>query len=120
MTLLDDGTGAVAIYAVFNVSGNPVRLLVINTNYFDGTGTRTSTSVTFTGLSGNGSIHAKRMTAPSATSRVDEGAMVTIGESQSFSASCVRTGGQTLETVEISGGGMSVTVQASEALIVFL
>ena len=119
--MLDDGTGAIGAYAVFNAAGTPVRLLVINTNYFNGTGTRSSTATAFTGLStGLKTVQAKRMTAPAATSQVDEGAAVTIGGSPSFTSSCARTGMQTTESVAVSGGAMSVSVQASEALIVFL
>jgi hypothetical protein len=117
--MLDNGSGAIAVYAIFDNSGTPARLLVINTNYYDGTGTRTSSTVTFTDL-GDGSVAVKRMTAPSATARVDEGAVVTIGGSPSFTSTCVRNGTQITESMNISGGSLSVLVHASEALIVFL
>ena len=79
--MLDDGRGAIASYVVFNSANAPVRLLVYNSNYFDGTGTRSSTSVSFTGggIPSSGTKTAKRLTAPNATSRVDQGANVTIG-----------------------------------------
>lgn len=122
VAMLDNGTGAVASYAVFNSAGRPVRLLVYNSNYFDGTGTRTTTSVAFTGggLPTSGTATALRLTAPNATSRVDEGAAVTIGGGGEFDSTCQNTGTQTKESVVISGGGISVSVQASEALIVYL
>ena len=119
IAMLDDGTSAIAAYAVFNASGLPVRVLVINTNYYDGTGTRSSATVTLSGL-GSGQRTAKRMTAPSALSQSDEGAAVTIGGSPSFTASCARSGAQTTETASVIAGMMSVSVRSSEALIVFL
>lgn len=121
LAMLDDGTSAIGVYAVFNTGNAPVRLLVVNSNYYDGTGTRSTATVAFSGVApANGVLEAKRMTAPSATSRVDEGAAVTIGGSTSFSTSCTRTGTQTTEKVNASGGAASVSVRASEALMVFL
>lgn len=120
--MLDDGTGPVASYAVYNAAGMPVRLLIYNSNYFDGTGTRSHTSVSFTGgpLPTSGTVSAKRLTAPNATSRVDQGAAVTIGGAGAFSSTCTNTGTQAIETIMVAGGAVAVTVQASEALIVFL
>ncbi|KAI0344513.1 hypothetical protein BDW22DRAFT_1326510 [Trametopsis cervina] len=121
IAMLDDGTGAVAVYVVYSASSVPVRLLVVNTNYFDGTGTRSNATVQFSGLlTSSGTKQAKRLTAPNATARVDQGAAVTIGGSPSFSASCARNGEQVTEAVQVNGSAMSVSVRASEALIVFL
>lgn len=117
--MLDDGTSAIGVYAVYSSSNVPVRLLILNSNYFDGTGTRASTSVSLTGLTA-GNKKAKRLTAPNATSRSDQGAAVTIGGSTSFTSTCVRSGTQNLEDVNVSGGAATVTLQASEALIVYL
>ena len=121
LAMLDDGTGAIGVYVVYDAAEVPVRVLVINTNYYDGTGTRSSATVTLSGL-GSGHVQrtAKRMTAPSALSQSDEGAAVTIGGSPSFTSSCARSGAQTTETASVIGGMMSVSVRSSEALIVFL
>ena len=119
--MLDDGTSAIAVYAVYSSSNVPVRILVINTNYFDGSGTRSSSTVALTGLAtAPGTKQAKRLTAPNATSRVDQGATVTIGGSASFTSSCARSGTQVTESVPVSGNALSVRVAASEALLVFL
>ena len=118
---LDDGTSALATYAVYSAAGAPLRLLVVNTNYFDGTGTRAAASVAFTGLNGGtGTKAAKRLTAPDATARTDEGALVTIGGNGTFSNECVRQGTEETESVAVSGGALTVSVLASEALIVYL
>jgi hypothetical protein len=87
LSMLDDGSGAIASYVVYNSSGRPVRLLVYNSDYYTGSGTRSSASVSFTGggLSSSGSKTATRLTAPNATSRVDQGAAVTIGSGLSVS-----------------------------------
>ncbi|CDO72787.1 hypothetical protein BN946_scf184994.g40 [Trametes cinnabarina] len=120
LAMLDNGSTAVAAYVVYSTSNIPIRLLVINTNYFDGTGTRPNTSVTFVGLSTtNGTKQAKRLTAPSALSRVDQGASVTIGGG-SFAADCLKEGTERTESVAVSERAFTVLVNASEALIVYL
>ena len=119
LAALDGGTSAIATYAVYSSAGAPLRLLVVNTNYFDGSGTRAATSVAFSGLSGTTKA-AKRLTAPDATARTDEGALVTIGGNGTFSSACVGQGTQARESVMVSGGALTVSVLASEALIVYL
>lgn len=118
--LSDTDTG-MAVYAVYSSAGTPLRLLVLNTNYFDGTGTRSSNTVSFTGIAtASGTKQAKRLTAPSATSLADQGAAVTIGGGGTFGANCARTGTEGTETVAVSNNAFSVAVKASEALIVNL
>ena len=118
---LDNGTGAVATYVVYSAAGSPLRLLVLNSNYFDGSTTRASQSMQFTGLTrASGTVRAKRMTAPAATSLADQGAAVTIGGNGTFSTSCVPQGTQATEPVTVSGGNLTVSVASSEALIVYL
>ncbi|KAJ3975093.1 hypothetical protein EV361DRAFT_890688 [Lentinula raphanica] len=122
LEMLDDGTGAIASYVIFNSAGAPVRLLIYNSNYYDGTGTRSSTSVSFSGggVPASGTVTALRLTGPNATSRVDEGGIVTIGGGVTFDGDCNVVGSETRENVVVSGGVLTVNVQASEALIVFL
>ncbi|EIW63157.1 uncharacterized protein TRAVEDRAFT_26555 [Trametes versicolor FP-101664 SS1] len=118
--LSDTDTG-MAVYAVYSAAGTPLRLLVLNTNYFDGTGTRSSNTVSFSGIAtASGTKQAKRLTAPSATSLADQGAAVTIGGSGKFGANCARTGTEGTEAVAVSNNAFSVAVKASEALIVNL
>ncbi|KAI0674810.1 hypothetical protein C8Q78DRAFT_965262 [Trametes maxima] len=121
MAMLDNGSSDLAVYAVYSSSNTPLRLLVLNSEYFDGTGTRGSASVSFTGLStSSGTKQAKRLTAPNATSRVDQGAAVTIGGSGAFGTNCAKTGNENTEPVAVSGNALTVSVRASEALIVYL
>ncbi|EIN07042.1 hypothetical protein PUNSTDRAFT_121271 [Punctularia strigosozonata HHB-11173 SS5] len=118
ISMLDDGTSAIGVYAIFNSANKPVRLLVYNSNYFDGTGTRSSTSVSLTGLTAT-TAKGKRFTSASAPSRVDGGVIPTIGGG-SFSTTCTHNGTTTTDSLTLSGGGLSVAVQASEAYMVFL
>ncbi|KAH9858510.1 glycoside hydrolase superfamily [Lenzites betulinus] len=117
----NDNLTGIAVYAVYSAAGAPLRLLVLNTSYFDGTGTRANTQVSFSGLSGaNGTKQALRLTAPSATSLADQGAAVTIGGSGTFAPDCTKTGTERTEQVSFSQGSLSVAVHATEALIVYL
>ncbi|RPD63756.1 hypothetical protein L227DRAFT_496569 [Lentinus tigrinus ALCF2SS1-6] len=118
---LDNGSSAIATYAVYSSSNTPLRLLVLNSNYFDSTGSRSSASVQFTGLAtASGTKQAKRLTAPNATSRTDQGAAVTIGGGGTFSSTCARQGTENTESVAVGGNALTVSVLASEALIVYL
>ncbi|KAH7930049.1 hypothetical protein BV22DRAFT_1001423 [Leucogyrophana mollusca] len=119
VAMLDDGTGSTGIYAVYGVFGKPLRLLIYNSVYYDGTTARTSVSVNFTGISST-TVTAKRMTAQNATAIIGEGGIVTIGGGGSFDTSCQSVGTQTLEMVPVAGGAFDVSVAASEALIVYL
>ncbi|KAF8584898.1 glycoside hydrolase family 79 protein [Ramaria rubella] len=122
VAMLDAGTNSTAVYGIYSAAGVPIRVLIINTAYFNGTGTRTTTTVPLTGLrSGASMLSAKRMTAPAATSTVAAGGTspITLG-GQSFTAACMRTGTQVLESVPTASGSASLTLKASEALIVFL
>ncbi|TFK53939.1 glycoside hydrolase family 79 protein [Heliocybe sulcata] len=120
LAMLDNGTGLTAVYAAYADTGAPTRLLVYNSDYYNGTGSRSSAAVFIPGImNASGSVHVKRLTAPSATARVDQGANVTIGGVQ-FDAACQLTGTQNTEKISIEGGSISVSVKASEALIVYL
>lgn len=121
LAALDTGSSAIATYAVYSSSNVPLRLLVVNSNHFNGTGTRASTSVQLSGLAtSSGTKQAKRLTAPNAESRTDQGAAVTIGGNGTFSSSCAPLGTQRTESVAVSGNALAVSVLASEALIVYL
>lgn len=169
ISMLDDGSGPVAVYAVFaGTNESASRLLVINTNYYDGSGgsddtaaaavittsatamaTRENVTVSFTNLrgisisrndiSGSGGMMAgtkkrvKRLTAPDATSQVGEGVLagagegggqggggVAIGGDGVFGSDCIFTGGERTEEVVVNGNKLTVTISASEALIVYL
>ncbi|EPQ57604.1 hypothetical protein GLOTRDRAFT_59073 [Gloeophyllum trabeum ATCC 11539] len=114
LVMLDDGSGSIGLYAIYNAANAPTRLLIYNSGYYNGTGTRHST-----GISATREVRAKRLTAPNATSRVDQGANVTIGGAI-FDGICQLSGSQITESIEVVGGSLSASVAMSEALIIYL
>jgi len=119
VTALDGGTTNYAAYVAFDSNGAPLRALLYNSDYFSGTGTRTSQSFTLTGLSGS-SVRAKRLTAASASSRVDQGSSPTFGGQTFADGTCVVGGSETFETGVISDGQVTFSVKATEVLLVYL
>lgn len=121
VAMLDSGTDTTAVYAVYSHSGKSIRVLVMNTAYFNGTGTRSTVTVPLTGLYDSYHLLARRLTAPTATSTVvaRDISPITLG-GQFFTPRCVLTGTQVQERVAVSSGFASVTLKASEALLVFL
>ncbi|TDL19243.1 glycoside hydrolase family 79 protein [Rickenella mellea] len=129
---IDDASDALGVYVVYNAKNYPVRALVYNSAYFDGTGTRSNSTVTLTGIpqsqkkkssisteTKTTTARAKRLTAQSAISRVDQGGVVTIGGGGTFDNTCKNAGTQSFESVVVDKGTTNVTVRASEALIVY-
>lgn len=114
---LDSQDNAYAAYAIYK-SGAPVRVLLYNSDYYTN-GTRPSQTYTLSGLSSS-SITAKRLTAPYATSRVDHGENPTVAGQTFANGTCTIQGTESVETVTISGGKATLTVAASEALLVYL
>lgn len=60
---IDDGTDAYAQYVLYENEA-PVKVVLVNTNYYSGNGPRSSAAFTMTGLSFT-QVRALRMTAPS-------------------------------------------------------
>lgn len=60
----DAGTDSYAQYVIYK-RGKPVKVVLINTDYYSGTGERSSTTFQLTGLGNNGNLKATRLTAPS-------------------------------------------------------
>lgn len=118
LTALDTGSTNYAGYASFDASG-PLRVLLYNSDYYSGSGTRGSQSFVLTGLTGT-SVRAKRLTAASALSRQDQGGNPSFGGQYYNNGTCVVGGTETYETGSVSGGQATFTVQASEALLVYL
>lgn len=109
-----------AAYATFDAAGTPLRVLLYDSDYFAGTGTRASTSFVLTGLSSVSSVRAKRLTAASALARQDQGGNPSWGGQVYANGTCVASGTETFETASVVSGQVSFTLQASEALVVYL
>lgn len=114
---LDNQDSAYAAYAIYK-SGAPVKVLLYNSDYYT-TGTRSSQTYSLSGLTGS-RVTAKRLTAPYATSRVDQGGDPTVAGRTFANGTCVIQGTEVVETTTVSAGKATFTVAASEALLVFL
>lgn len=114
---LDDGTTSYAVYAIYK-SGKPVKALLYNSDYYTG-GMRSKQTFTLAGLSSS-TVMAKRLTAPFATSRVDQGSNPTIGGQQFANGTCKVIGTEVSESVTVLDSRATFTVAASEALLVYL
>jgi glycosyl hydrolase family 79 len=119
LTALDTGRTAYAAYASFGANGAPLRVLLYNSDYFAGTGARTSQSFVLTGLKGT-SVRAKRLTAASAMTRQDQGGTITFGGQAFGNGTCVVGGTETFETAEVADGSATFSIKATEALLVYL
>ncbi|KAM5353551.1 hypothetical protein ACJ41O_000201 [Fusarium nematophilum] len=64
----DDGTDPYAQYVIYR-KGKPFKLVLANTDYYSGSGSRSKTSFTATGLK-NGNVRALRLTAPSSETKI--------------------------------------------------
>lgn len=116
--MLDSGDSAIAAYAIFNSPSatTPTRVLLYNSAFFDGSGTRENMSISLTGITGLTNVSVKRLTASNANVQMG----VTIGGGGSFAGSCESTGTQSLESILVNGGKAIVSVAESQAVIVFL
>ncbi|KAI0121170.1 hypothetical protein BJ170DRAFT_148836 [Xylariales sp. AK1849] len=119
LTAIDAGTTNYAAYVTYDATKAPLRALLYNSDYYSGSGTRSSQTFTLTGLTAS-SVRAKRLTATSAESRQDQGSVPTFGGQSFTDGTCVITGTETFETVTVSSGQASFTISASEALLVYL
>ncbi|CAD6446084.1 e835ce74-06fd-42b7-9dd2-6c76a4700e8a [Sclerotinia trifoliorum] len=117
---IDAGTTNYAIYVLYNKNKDPVKAVLINSDYYDGTGTRGSETFVLGGLKAGKETKAKRLTAGSALSRVDRGSNPSFGGQVVANGTCVIEGKETFERVKVGSAGIAeFTVAASEALLVY-
>lgn len=120
LTELDAGRSAYAAYATYDASGGLLRVLLYNSNYFGGTGSRSSQLFVLTGLTDVSTVvRAKRLTATSAESRQDQGGVISFGGQFFNNVTCTVGGTETYEPVTVSGGQANFTLKAGEALVVY-
>lgn len=119
LVMLDNGSSSLGAYAMFSTqTGEVLRVLVYNSAFFSGSGSRSSEVVALAGLKTSATLRAKRLTAPASTSLAGQG--ITIGGSGTFDASCNAVGSQVFESVVVQSGTASVTLKASEAVILYV
>lgn len=114
---LDDGTTNYAAYGIYK-GGVPTKVLLYNSDYY-ASGIRSSQVYNLTGLNVS-QLSFKRLTAPYATSRQDQGGNPTVGGQTFANGTCVLQGDAKVETTTVSSGAASFTVAASEALLIYL
>lgn len=118
IAMLDSGNTNYATYVIYASTGKPLRAVLINTDYYSGSGTRSSESFTLTGFATT-TVKAKRLTAASTEARVDQGSPPTFGGQEFANGSCNLTGTEVYETTTVSSGAATFTINASEALVVY-
>lgn len=118
LAMLDSGESEIAAYAVYDLSTakTPSRVLLYNSAFFNGSGTRGNSSITLTGIPFSDVVFVKRLTAANASSLTG----VTIGGAGIFDSSCQSTGAQNSEIVDVYGRKLVLSVADSEAVIIFL
>lgn len=119
ISALDPGTSNYGAYVIYNSAKAPLKVLLYNSDYYSGSGTRGSESFVLSGL-GSGTVKAKRLTAQGASSRVDQGSNPTFGGQTFANGTCGVQGTEKFESTSVSGGQATFTVAASEALLVYL
>jgi hypothetical protein len=121
---LDDGTSPYAVYAVYDNKGAPMRLVLYNSDYYDGTSSaRPSHIFTLNGLKGavaHGSVTVVRLTSHAATDKVEAGQNPSVAGLQFNNVTCRAQGRPVLESVKVKGGSAQIEVKASEAVLVEL
>ncbi|KAF2014445.1 glycoside hydrolase family 79 protein [Aaosphaeria arxii CBS 175.79] len=116
---LDDGTTNQAGYVLFSKTGKAQKVILVNSDYYDGSGIRSSTNFILNGLTG-GNVQAQRLTAKTSLSRQASGDAPSFS-GQSFSdTTCNLVGKKVVESVAVKGGSANFTLAASEALLILL
>ncbi|KAK4172980.1 family 79 putative glycoside hydrolase [Triangularia setosa] len=116
---LDNFSNNFGGYAIYK-GNKPVRVLLINSNYYE-SGTRSRESFTLTGLpSSITSVRSRRLTGDSATSRSDRSSPATFGGQTFQDGTCVKQGTEKIEEASVRAGSVTLTLAASEALLVYL
>ena len=118
ISALDAGTTSYAGYVVYDSAKKPLKVLLYNSDYYSGSGTRGSGSFVVSGL--GSTVRAKRLTALNTNSRVDQGSVPSFGGQTFANGTCVVGGTERFESTTTSGGQATFTVAASEALLLYL
>ncbi|WPG99103.1 Hypothetical protein R9X50_00191200 [Acrodontium crateriforme] len=121
VAMLDDASSAYATYIMYK-SGQPIRALLYNSDYYT-SGSRSSHDFTLDNLNSlkGKTISAKLLTAPSATSRQDQGQNPSVAGQTFQNGTCNLQGSVNLQTGYVSSdGSVTFSVGASQALLVDL
>ncbi|OQD64456.1 hypothetical protein PENPOL_c007G07799 [Penicillium polonicum] len=119
----DNGTDSFAQYVVYKKE-KPFKVVLVNTEYYSGTGSRSATKFTLTGLE-NGPVQALRLTGPSSETSVsrlqsDPSLEPSIGGQYFSNDNCSLRGHKKFEKFTVQDYQLTITLSASEALIIYL
>ncbi|CAL3970494.1 unnamed protein product [Diplocarpon coronariae] len=116
-----DGGASMGIYIVYDSARKPMRAVLYNPEFFDGSKTRNKLIFQLAGLT-TSSVTVRRLTATSATARSDQGpgGGVTFAGQGFSGGSCLPSGDEVREELAVTGGTATVVVSASEAVLVEL
>ncbi|CAI7580895.1 unnamed protein product [Penicillium viridicatum] len=119
----DNGTDSFAQYVVYKKE-NPFKVVLVNTEYYSGTGSRSATKFTLTGLE-NGPVQTLRLTGPSSETSVsrlqsDPSLEPSIGGQYFSNDNCSLRGHKKFEKFTVQDYQLTITLSASEALIIYL
>jgi len=118
---LDNGTAPYSSYLIYG-NNTPIRALLINTELFDGNGTRSNETFVLNGVKKFGlgdKVRAKRLTAPAATSEQNAGVNPTWGGQWFVNETCEIVGEEVFEDLVVGNGSVEVVLRASEAVLVY-
>lgn len=115
---LDNGLTNYGVYVVYDIHKKPLRAVLYNSDYYDGSATRTSQTFQLSSIVGL-TVKAKRLTGKTALSRVDTGESPSFGGQKFQDGTCKIMGNEVFETTIVTDGTASFTVAASEALLVY-
>jgi hypothetical protein len=116
---LDSGTTNYAGYAIYSSTGRAQKVVLINTDFHDGTGARSSQQYTLAGLCGD-TVTARRLTATNALSRQDLGDAPKFAGRSVVNSTCQLAGEESIEVAYVTHGNVQFTLAASEALLITL
>jgi len=119
VAMLDDGTTPYAAYAVYDKHGKPLRVVLYNSVYYNGTAKRSHHVFTLEGLEGT-SLTAVRLTSAAATDKVETSQTPSVAGLQFDDVTCAVKGHPVVETVKVKDGVANVHVKASQAVLVEL
>lgn len=119
ISALDNGESTYGGYVVYSSSGRASRIVLINSDYYDGSGVRTATTFALDGLDWD-SATVTRLTASSAMSRQDYGDMPSFGGRAISNTTCALQGPETKEKISVSNGTAQIELAASEAVLIEL
>ncbi|KAH8776282.1 hypothetical protein F5883DRAFT_698668, partial [Diaporthe sp. PMI_573] len=116
---LDDGSTNYAGYSIHSENGKAENVVLINTDFFDGTGPRPTELFTLKGLQGV-QVQARRLTAKSTLSQQDLGEFPSYAGRTIDDQTCKPTGKEAVERFSIEDGNAVFNLAASEALVITL